>query len=88
MLNLSLQPVRRVLCLGAHSDDIEIGAGGTLLKLIEKNPDLKVCWVVFNAERTRSEEAQESAKEYLAPLKKGYQLPGRTDTKTTGFYPI
>jgi LmbE family N-acetylglucosaminyl deacetylase len=74
MLNLSLEKVQRVLCIGAHSDDIEIGAGGTLLKLIEANPNLKVCWVVFNAERTRFGEAQESAKEYLAPLKKGYQL--------------
>ena len=68
MLNLSLQSVRRVLCLGAHSDDIEIGCGGTLLKLIEGNPDLEVYWVVFNANGVRSDEALESAKEYLAPL--------------------
>jgi LmbE family N-acetylglucosaminyl deacetylase len=74
MLTLSLEKVQRVLCLGAHSDDIEIGCGGTLLKLIEGNPDLKVCWVVFNAERTRFGEAVESAKDYLAPLKKGGQI--------------
>jgi len=74
MFNFSLEKVKRVIAIGAHSDDIEIGAGGTLLKLIEANPDLKVCWVVFNAERTRFSEAQESAKEYLAPLKKGYQV--------------
>ena len=74
MLTLSLENVQRVLCLGAHSDDIEIGCGGTLLKLIERNPGLKICWVVFNAERTRYGEAEESAREYLAPLKKGYQL--------------
>jgi LmbE family N-acetylglucosaminyl deacetylase len=74
MLTLSLENVRRVLCLGAHSDDIEIGCGGTLLKLIAANPNLKIAWVVFNAERARHGEAMESAKEYLAPLKKGYQL--------------
>jgi LmbE family N-acetylglucosaminyl deacetylase len=68
MLKLSLKP-RRVLCLGAHSDDIEIGCGGTMLKLIEENPELEVYWVVFNAERTRFGEAQDSATEYLAPLK-------------------
>jgi LmbE family N-acetylglucosaminyl deacetylase len=69
MLSLSLSSVRRVLCLGAHADDIEIGAGGTLLKLIEGNPNLKVCWVVFSAPLARYGEAMDSAKEYLAPLK-------------------
>jgi LmbE family N-acetylglucosaminyl deacetylase len=74
MLTLPLEKVQRVLCLGAHSDDIEIGCGGTLLKLIEKNPDLKICWVVFNATLSRYGEAVESAKDYLAPLKKGCQI--------------
>ena len=70
MLKLSLNAVRRVLCLGAHSDDIEIGAGGTLLKLIEKNPDLHVYWMVFTASDIRAREAIASAEEYLSPLKK------------------
>ena len=75
MLQLSLSSVQRVLCLGAHSDDIEIGYGGTLLKLIEANPvELEVYWVVFSAPGERQEEALDSAKEYLAPLKKGYRL--------------
>ena len=68
MLNLSLNSVRRVLCLGAHSDDIEIGCGGTLLKLIEEIPGLEVYWVVFNASNSRYGEAKDSASEYLAPL--------------------
>ena len=39
----------RVLALGAHSDDIEIGCGGTLLRLVAERPELEVLWVVFCA---------------------------------------
>ena len=69
MLTLSLEKVQRVLCLGAHSDDIEIGCGGTLLKLIEEVPDLEVYWVVFSAPGIRHNEAYDSAGEYLRPLR-------------------
>jgi LmbE family N-acetylglucosaminyl deacetylase len=41
--------VRRILCLGAHSDDIEIGVGGTLLSLASKHPDVEIWWAVFSA---------------------------------------
>jgi LmbE family N-acetylglucosaminyl deacetylase len=58
--------VRRILCLGAHSDDIEIGAGGTLLKLAAQLPDLAVRWVVFSAPGPRAEEARRSAGDFLA----------------------
>lgn len=34
--------VRRLLCIGAHSDDIEIGAGGTVLRIMRENPDVAV----------------------------------------------
>ncbi|MBV8378500.1 MAG: PIG-L family deacetylase, partial [Verrucomicrobia bacterium] len=57
--------IRRVLCLGAHSDDIEIGVGGTLLKLTEKVPGLEVWWIVFSAPGSRAEEARQSASEFL-----------------------
>jgi len=57
--------VRRVLCLGAHSDDIEIGCGGTILRLAELVPDLEVCWVVFSAPGQRSSEAKNSAENFL-----------------------
>ena len=56
----------RVLCLGAHSDDIEIGCGGTLLKLGQLYPHLHVHWIVFSADRDRRREAEESAAAFLA----------------------
>ena len=59
---------RRVLCLGAHSDDIEIGAGGTLLNLVEQIPDLEIWWLVFSAPGPRAEEAGRSAEEFLASV--------------------
>jgi LmbE family N-acetylglucosaminyl deacetylase len=58
--------MRRILCLGAHSDDIEIGAGGTLLKLVEQRSDLQIWWVVFSAPGQRAKEAQESANDFLS----------------------
>jgi LmbE family N-acetylglucosaminyl deacetylase len=66
MLHLSLNSLRRILCVGAHSDDIEIGAGGTLLDLAERNSDLEIYWVVFSAPGTRAEEARSSAGDFLA----------------------
>ncbi len=56
---------RTVLCLGAHADDIEIGCGGTLLKLTEQNPNITVHWVVFSASPPRAREAKQSARVFL-----------------------
>jgi len=50
-----------VLCLGAHADDIEIGCGGTLLKLMTQRSDVSVHWVVFSAPPPRAREAKHSA---------------------------
>lgn len=61
---------RRILCLGAHSDDIEIGCGGTLLKLIEQFQPIEVCWVVFSATGKRKEEAFASASSFLQNVSK------------------
>src|SRR5271165_4081836 len=66
MWRASLNSLRRILCLGAHSDDIEIGVGGTLLKLAEQASDLEIWWVVFSAPGPRAEEARRSANEFLA----------------------
>ena len=55
----------RILCLGAHSDDIEIGCGGTILRLAEMYPRTDIRWVVFSARQKRREEAMHSATLYL-----------------------
>lgn len=69
MLNLALarpdRPLGRILCVGAHSDDIEIGCGGALLTLIGRYPDVAVDWVVFSGKGERRTEALESAASFL-----------------------
>ena len=70
MTQISLGAVHRVLCLGAHSDDIEIGAGGTLLRLIEQVEDLEIYWVVFSAPGLRADEARSSADDFLRGVKR------------------
>ena len=65
MRQVHLETLRRVLCLGAHSDDIEIGAGGTLLKLAGQVSDLEIWWVVFSAPGPRADEARASAEDFL-----------------------
>ena len=44
-----------ILCLGAHSDDIEIGCGGTILRLLEEYRNVSVHWVVFGADGARAD---------------------------------
>ncbi len=51
----------RVLCLGAHSDDLEIGCGGTILTLADRETPLDVTWIVFSAKEKRRGEATGSA---------------------------
>ncbi|MEJ2246992.1 MAG: PIG-L family deacetylase, partial [Acidobacteriota bacterium] len=51
----------KVLCLGAHCDDIEIGCGGTVLRLVEENPGLEILWKVFSSNKVRKKEAEKSA---------------------------
>jgi LmbE family N-acetylglucosaminyl deacetylase len=55
----------RVLCLGAHADDIEIGCGGTLLELLGQYPGSACRWVVFSASGEREQEARTSAARFL-----------------------
>lgn len=56
----------RILCLGAHCDDVEIGCGGTLLRLLAERPGSSVHWVAFASTPEREREARGSAAEFLA----------------------
>jgi LmbE family N-acetylglucosaminyl deacetylase len=58
-----------VLCLGAHCDDIEIGAGGVILRLIKEFPNIYFHWVVFSSDTIRVEEANKSAQVLLNQVK-------------------
>lgn len=55
-----------LLCIGAHSDDIEIGAGGLVLTLARQIPELAVHWCVLSAPGGRADEARASAADFLA----------------------
>ena len=66
--HLSLQDRPTLLALGAHSDDIEIGCGGTLLHLAERYPSVEVVWVVLSATPERAAEARASAEEFLGSV--------------------
>src|SRR5690349_17118383 len=59
-----------VLCLGAHSDDIEIGCGGTILKLIDDYERIELYWVVFSSGKRRRQEAKASASAFLERAKR------------------
>jgi LmbE family N-acetylglucosaminyl deacetylase len=69
MLKCLLPPAEaplKLLCLGAHSDDIEIGCGGTVLTLLSSHSNVTVHWLVFSADGTRAREAEQSAARFLA----------------------
>src|SRR5271165_7024722 len=55
----------KILCVGAHSDDIEIGCGGTILRLAEQHPGSAFHWVVFSANGVRAAEARRSAQLFV-----------------------
>ena len=69
MLSLVLPPLERrplkLLCLGAHADDIELGCGGTILRLAAEVPGLIVRWIVFSGTGLREAEARSSAGAFL-----------------------
>ncbi len=68
LLQPAIEPGRplKLLCLGAHSDDIEIGCGGTLIKLLTAHPGSALTWVVLSADDRREREARASAERYRA----------------------
>ena len=65
MINAHLSRLSTILCLGAHADDIEIGCGGTLLKLLAEYKPAEVHWVILGANERRAEEARQSAELFL-----------------------
>jgi len=66
MIQMDLKGIQTVLCLGAHADDIEIGCGGTVLKLLERDENLNVHWIVLSGAGDRETEALRSAERFLA----------------------
>ena len=89
MLSLVLPPERqgrlKLLCLGAHADDIEIGCGGTVLRLTAEMPDLIVRWIVFSGVGLREAEARNSAAAFLENVaEKQIEVLGFRD----GYFPF
>ena len=60
---------KNILCLGAHCDDIEIGCGGSILKLIDGMKNIRFYWVVFSSDDRREREAVKSANDFLSNVK-------------------
>jgi len=58
-------PIRQVLCVGAHCDDLEIGCGGTILKLAASENPPVFTWVVFSSNAVREREALQSVQRLL-----------------------
>jgi LmbE family N-acetylglucosaminyl deacetylase len=74
----------RILCLGAHSDDIEIGCGGSVLRLLNESENVEALWVVLSADEQRAIEARSSAERFLSKAsKKEVRVEGFRD----GFFP-
>jgi LmbE family N-acetylglucosaminyl deacetylase len=59
----------RLLFLGAHCDDVEIGCGGTILRLAEEHPEASFTWVTFASTPERKREAETSASRFLEGVK-------------------
>jgi LmbE family N-acetylglucosaminyl deacetylase len=82
VLELATRPPGRavhVLALGAHPDDVEIGAGGTLLELVRSAPEMSVDVVVLTGTEERAEEARKSAADFLAGVAHSVEVHGLAD---------
>ena len=65
MISLQIPELKRLLVLGCHCDDIEIGCGGALLHLVNQHPNVEVLWVTFSGNAERQQESAASAAAYL-----------------------
>ena len=68
-LGSAQRPLRRILCLGSHCDDIEIGCGGLILRLLEEDPNREIHWKVFSSTPARKREALRAAQLFLERAK-------------------
>jgi LmbE family N-acetylglucosaminyl deacetylase len=89
VLSIPLPPNQReplkLLCLGARSDDIEIGCGGTILRPAAEVPQLTVRWVVFSSSDVREAEARDSIPAFLEDVaEKHAEVMGFRD----GYFPF
>jgi LmbE family N-acetylglucosaminyl deacetylase len=75
---------RKILCLGAHCDDIEIGCGGTILRWLQEDAGLEFYWVVLSSNRERKKEASKSADLFLKGARKKKIL---IESFRDGFFP-
>jgi LmbE family N-acetylglucosaminyl deacetylase len=88
LLNLNFSSrtnsTRKILCLGAHCDDIEIGCGGTILRWLQEDAGLEFYWVVLSSNRERKKEASKSADIFLKGARKKKIL---IESFRDGFFP-
>ncbi len=78
------RPVKSVLCIGAHSDDIEIGCGGALLQLARAFPQAHFHWLVLSGSPQRAREARASAAAFM----RGYRFTLTCATFRDGYFPF
>ncbi len=82
-----LQHLRRnptILCIGAHCDDIEIGCGATILRLLRERKDVSVRWVVLSSTKARAREAAAAADLFLRGARR---REVRIEAFTDGHFP-
>lgn len=85
MLRLTFEAKpRHVLCLGAHSDDIEIGCGGTVLEFLKAWPELEITWVVLSGDERRTKEAIATSSRFLEGT---HQAKVQVEHFRDGFFP-
>jgi LmbE family N-acetylglucosaminyl deacetylase len=88
VLKVSLSVERRsplkILAIGAHADDIEIGCGGTVLELLARHGNCDVCWIVLSADGQRAAEARNSGEAFLNGASDGRVI---VEKFRDGFFP-